>query len=37
MTGTGAGVDGIDLGVGSLNAAVFRDGDTLPAAIPAPG
>jgi maltoporin len=27
MTGTGAGVDGIDLGVGSLNAAVFRKDD----------
>jgi maltoporin len=27
MTGTGAGVDGIDLGLGSLNVAVFRQGD----------
>lgn len=27
MSGTGAGIDGFDLGVGSLNLAVFRDGD----------
>ena len=27
MSGTGAGMDGIDLGLGSLNVAVFRQGD----------
>ena len=27
MSGTGAGADGFDLGVGSLNVSVFRDGD----------
>lgn len=37
MSGSGAGVDGIDLGVGSLSAAVFRTADSGEVTNPNPG